>query len=217
MLNIKKTAKKLEQLEYVVLNRIYDYIGLELIYYMHNQEKSIAKFKTAEGLKIQIKFERIEKGYGKLRFKRYEYVDIEGQIDNEPFDLHFCNYSDDKSTDTIFSGKYGIDFWNKKDDKKKTIIKPFIKIGDKKVYLFTNKVINKILPLVEKALKDIKTIAMDEETAAYLKALIKLEEKRQEELALELEVDQLLRGFLKNDNEDPNIDSPHVLGLVLRK
>lgn len=162
MLNNKEIAEKLEQIKSAVTSYVYENMNDEFKTNMYNQEGSRATLKTAEGSKVKF---TSYKGYT----EQYVFVETEGQVMDKPFEFNFCSSMSDYGTGTIFSENYGIAFWNVGDDKREPIIKPFRNILGRKVYLFANKAIDEILPLIEQFSKDIKTITPVEETKAYLK------------------------------------------------
>ena len=142
MLNNKEIADKLEQIKSTVTSYVYENMDDEFQANMYNQEGSRATLRTTGGSKVKFTSYR---GY----MERYVFVETEGQVMDKPFEFNFRSSMSDYGTGTIFSGKYGIAFWNVGDDEREPIIKPFRNILGRKMYLFANKAIDEILPLIE--------------------------------------------------------------------
>lgn len=163
ILNNKEIADKLEQIKRTVTSYVYENMNDEFQLNMYlKKEGSKATFRTTEGSKVKFR------SY-KVFLERYVFVETEGKVMDKPFEFNFRSSASDYGTGTIFSGEYGIAFWDVGNEEKEPIIKPFRNILGRKSYLFASKAIDEILPLIEEFSKDIKTITLDEKDKVYLK------------------------------------------------
>ncbi len=162
MLKNQEISGKLEQIRSVVTAYVYQNMNDNFKTNMYTPKGSEASFSTNGGSKVKF---TSYKDY----MERYVFVETQGEVNGKSFQFNFCSSMSNYGIGTVFSGKYGIAFWNVGDDEREPIIKPFRNILGRKSYLFAGKAIDEILPLIEQFYNDIKTITPDEETKEYLK------------------------------------------------
>ncbi len=161
MVNNQEIAEKLEQIKSEVTSYIYENMNEDFQGKMNSPEGAEATFTTENGSEVQFtSFQDF--------IERFVVVETTGKVLDKPFEFNFRSSMMDYGCGTIFSGKYGIAFWNVGNDEMKPTIKPFKKFLGRKSFHFADKAFSEILPLLEEFTRDIKTIQPMEGTKQFL-------------------------------------------------
>lgn len=162
MLKNNEIACRLEEINSIVSAYVYEKMNDEFKESMYSQRGSHAAFKTAAGLAV---------GFTSYRefIERHVCVGVNGRVNGKTLQINFDSSLIDYGMGTIYYGNYGIAFWNVGDDQVEPIIKPFIDIGGVRFFIFANKAIDVIAPLLEQISEDIKTISPDLDTKMHLR------------------------------------------------